>query len=213
MPNETNWQDITRRLDISQASETDACNHKTRVRGRAIRKVNYQFTVPAVNINLTAAGVNSFGCLFHQFNYTAPQAFRILDWTSAQATLNLTNLALVCVRWRSGNTAYRYRLMVTKDSQTENLFDNFYAVVRAPRYAGERIGANFSIELWSYFAGGTVILNDMIVTTGILALPDNSETRVKDIALANTVTRAQLDEPMPEVLPTTYTPNSHWLTN
>lgn len=213
MPNETNWQDITRRLDITPATQTDACNHKTRARGRAIKKINYEFTVPAVNINLTAEGVNSYGCLFHQFNYTAPQSFRILAWTSAQATLNLNNLALVCVRWRAGNVAHRYRLMVTKDSQTETLLDNFYAVVRAPRYNGERIGANFSIELWSYFSGGTVILNDMVVTTGILAIPNNADSRVQEIELANTVTRAQLDEPMPETLPIVYTPNSQWLTN
>jgi hypothetical protein len=211
---ETNWQDITRRLDINQADVTETCNPKPRGKGRAIGKVNYQFTIPAVNIDLGAAGVNSYGALFHQFNYTAPSSFRILNWTKGQATTDITNMCLVAVRYRVGTTVYRYRLTVANDSALDELFDSFFAVVRAPRYNGERIGANFSIELWSYFSSGRpVILNDITVTTGLLALPSSSNETEQDIPLAQTMNRAALALPMPEFLPVTYDAGSQWLTN
>jgi len=214
MPNETNWQDITRRLDLNPASVTASCQNKERGKGRAIRKVNYEFIIPGVNINLGAIGVYSYGALFHQFNYTAPRNFRILSWTPGQATSNLVNLAVVCVRYRIGTTVHRYRLTVTNDTATEALLDNFFAVVQAPRYNGELIRANFSVELWSYFAGGQpVILQDMIVTTGLLALPSSSDTVKESIELQQTMNRAALALPMPENLPVTYDVGSQWLTN
>ena len=78
MPNETNWQDITRRLDINEASVTDTCYPKTRGKSRAIKKIPLSFTLPAVTVP-TANVFGYYRRLVHQMNCVAVANFKIIN--------------------------------------------------------------------------------------------------------------------------------------
>lgn len=215
MPNETNWQDITRRLDITPATQTDACNHKTRARGRAITKVPYSFIIPAANIDTSLTGIAQRGALVRQLNYTAPSNFKMLSWTSSLATTDISNLAIVCIRYREGGTVYRYRMHTTNETYYDDILDVATGVpVPAPLYTNQRIKANFCIEFWSSFGfGETIDMREFTVLTNLLLLPANANTTGTTFEKLEQLERADLALAMPETLPVTYGASSSWLTN
>jgi hypothetical protein len=212
MPNETNWQDITRRLDISQASVTTACQHKERDKGRAIRKIGTEFTIPQVLVDYVANGITVAGALVHQINYTAPSAFRILGLrkTWPQIFGLATAPMAVCIRYRVGGTVYRYKIFTTFGAVG-------YDIVQAADYTNQRIEANFAIEFWSaQIQPGPVSYGQSfptVVELNTLSIPASSNSTVNTFDSVNTQTRADLDVAFPEPLPTVYGDNSCWLTN
>lgn len=217
MPNETNWQDITRRLDISQADVTTACQHKERSKGRAIKKIPWKFTVPATSNDLTTLGIIE-GCLLQQFNYTAPHSFRLLDAFMIRQFQSATVIPLVCVKWRVGSTVHRYMLPYAES--TQNIIANYNSKVQAPLYNRERILPNFTIELWSHYLNyqipsfaRTVATDLTVLTTSLLSIPDNSDSLDDSFNVEETIMRATLVSTFPEALPTVTTDNSSWLTN
>jgi len=215
MPNETNWQDITRRLDITPATQTDACNHKTRARGRAISKIPWTFTIPSITFTPNVIGSLRVGTLVAQFNYTAPSAFRILTPAIALQSSS-TNLLVACVRYRVGTTVTRYQLRYQPksselDEQTRRLCRVFCAL-----YDGDRIQPNFTIELWAGLvtaAGAATTTAEQVITTNILAIPDNADQLTDSFGISENLSRLDLDSAFPEALPTVYGDSSTWLTN
>lgn len=212
MPNETNWQDITRRLDINKASVTDTCNHKERSKGRAIRKIGTEFTIPQVLVEYYNNGIHAAGALVHQINFTAPSAFRILSMTKSWPQIFglATSPMTVCIRYRIGGTVYRYKIDTTYDGVP-------YDVVQAPAYTNQRIEANFCIEFWSaQIQPGPISYGQSFaatVTINTLSIPDSSDDTGNTLDSVNTQTRADLDVAFPDTLPTVYGDNSCWLTN
>jgi|JI10StandDraft_1071094.scaffolds.fasta_scaffold745237_2 hypothetical protein len=212
MPNETNWQDITRRLDISQADVTTACQHKERAKGRAIKKIGTEFTIPSVLVEYYNNGIQAAGALVHQINFTAPRAFRILGLTKTWpqffglATAPMT----VCIRYRVEDVVYRYKLQTTFSGVP-------YDIVQADNYTNQRIEPNFCIEFWSaQIQPGPISYGQnfaAVVAINTLSIPDNSDSIVNTFDSVNTQTRADLDVAFPDALPTVYGDNSCWLTN
>lgn len=215
MPNETNWQDITRRLDITPATQTDACNHKTRARGRAIGKIPWKFNIPAVSVEPLAVVPSVFsgnemnGCLIAQFNYTAPSNFKLLDGRVITQTSSAANESVYAISYRVGTTVYRYRL--------PNRYTELLALyhLQAPVYFNQLIKANFKIEVWAGFVGTILPIESPAntLTTNLLITPDNSDETSDSFDPLVEMARADLDSDFPEALPTVYGDDSSWLTN
>jgi hypothetical protein len=209
---ETKFENITNRLDINPATR-DTTYDKTLQKGRTIKKIPYQFVIPRTQIDLVAVGVAAGGALIHQFNLTAPINFRLLNNTVAILNQDILTYAFICIRYRIGATVVRYRLKLSGDSSFEALLDNFSGV-QAPAYNGQQIKTNFAIELWTLNGAQTNIdVGPFTVTTGLLRVPYYPGEEEAEIAIADELDRAELDQPMPEVLPTTYGDASCWLTN
>jgi len=218
MPNETNWQDITRRLDINPASvTTDSPLHKERTKGRAIKKVNWTFDIPAFTYDINANGILE-GCLIGQYNYTAPRAFRMLNYALGAPLSAATQVPLVTIKWRVGAVVTRY--MLPYDRSSFNIIEQFNRKVQAPMYDRQRIPANFSIEFWTHYLNyqipafaRIVSVEDSTMVTSLLALPASSDTLSETFDIAENLARATLVSTFPEALPTVTTDNSSWLTN
>jgi len=104
---ETNWDDITRRLDIvpasvntEEATQGQDCGNKQRGRGRAIRKVPYVFEVPAMTYSLAVVNAPVEGCLLKQYNYTASHAFRLLNPRLNAPITSASQWPMACIKWR-----------------------------------------------------------------------------------------------------------------
>lgn len=208
----SDFLEISNRLDIRK-SERDTTNDKSLQKSRPIQKVPYSFVIPRVQIDLTSFGVAQGGALVHQFNITAPRAFRILLNSARLNEADILTYALICVRYRVGTTVYRYRLKLSGDSILEGLLDNFSGV-QAPAYYNQHIGANFCIEFWTLNAGQTNIdVGPWTVMTGLLRNPLNVDDIGSEIAIVTEMARDDLSQPLPDVLPTPYGDDSCFLTN
>lgn len=98
-----------------------------------------------------------------------------------------------CIKWRIGTTVYRYKLWDDED-----------CVLYAPLYDGEKIGANFQIELWTISSSTTVSLTTAInITTSIRQQPSEVQT-LTAAALADGVASSdiyadQFDDSLPSL--------------
>ena len=215
MPNETNWQDITRRLDISKASVTDTCNKKERAKGRAIKKIPYIFTVPATSFNMSITNLKQKGLLLAQYNYTAPASFKLLRVDSFSSDDLVLNPPAICIRYRIGTTVYRYRLPYSNSAVEAILLSS--GRVQCPVYINQLIKANFTVEFWTGhiagIAGQQFSVPAFTVETNLLMLPDNSDSLYDSFGTSESLTRADLSIAMPETLPVDYGASSTWLTN
>lgn len=215
MPNETNWQDITRRLDINEASVTDTCYPKARSKGRAIKKIGREFTIPSLTYNPLAINPAMFfssnsinGTLITQFNYVAPANFKLLKFSINYPSAS--NAIGYYIRYREGNTIYRYRLPSLYSIFTD------YPSVQAEPYVAQLIKKNFTVEVWAGYVTLAFITTTpaaQTITTNLLSIPANSDSIIDEFAEPDEYTRAEQASTFPEVLPTVYGPNVQWLTN
>jgi hypothetical protein len=213
---ETNWQNITRRLDINQASR-DSTYDKTRGHGRTIKKVPWAFTIPAFTYNVNANSIPE-GCLLAQYNYTAPKAFRLLRAVIQTPQSAAPQVPLVCIKWRVGDIVHRYMLPYVYSSF--NIVEQHNRKVQAPLYDEQRIPANFCIEFWTHyliyqipFFARIVTIEDSSMTTNLLELPDDADETEETFDIAEILPRADLVSTFDEALPTVTVSNSSWLTN
>lgn len=209
-----NFDSVTKYLDRSPASidTTHVTKPSDRRTSRAIKKINYTFTIPQIQLNAVTLGAPVPGCLVHQLNFTAPLRFKILSMTGPPLAV-LNRFAFIAIRYRVGTTVYRYRLPLTGYSAVEALFDNF-KYVQGSKYTNQPILANFAIEIWTILNNQTNInLGPFVVTTGLLRNPVIPEETSDDIDASETLARADLEKPMPEALPVAYGDSSCWLTN
>lgn len=98
-------------------------------------RVNYNVTLPVFN----AATPSWKGAseIVLQYNYTASRNFYLTQRPAKPAGVNYG----LCIRYRVGNTVYRYKLW-----EDDNLI---LGEVAAPLYNSEIIKANFVLEIWS----------------------------------------------------------------
>ena len=199
MPNETNWQDITRRLDINKASVTDTCNPKARAKGRAIKKIPYIFTVPATSFDMSTTNLKQKGLLLAQYNYTAPAAFKVLHANSPTGGDFVLNPPAICIRYRVGTTVYRYRLPYNNSAVEAVLLSS--GRVQCPVYVNQLIKANFTVEFWTGhiagISGQQFSMPAFTVETNLLVLPDNSDSLYDSFDASESLTRAALSIAMP----------------
>jgi len=218
MPNETNWQDITRRLDINPASvTTDSPLHKARGKGRAIKKVPWTFAIPAFTYDVNTNGIPE-GCLIGQYNYTAPKTFRMLNYELVAPLSSAPQVPLVTIKWRIGTVVTRYMLPYNRSSF--NIIEQWNRKVQAPMYDRQRIPINFCIEFWTHYLtyqipafARIVTMLDSDITTGLLALPASSDSLSETFDISENIARTELVSTFPEALPTVTTENSSWITN
>lgn len=210
----SNWSDVTKHLDRTpgRIDTEQATKPYDRRVSRAITKLNYEFVIPATSINLLALGIQQAGALVQQYNYTAPGPFRILSLTP-EIQQDLGVAPVICIRYRVGNTVYRYRLTQFADSELEDLILSF-SKINAPLYTNQRIQANFAIEFWTLVTGqDDVVTSAMSVKTGLIRNPLDADEQSINVAALVNMDRAALKSNFPEALPTVYGANSCWLTN
>lgn len=205
------FERVVKYLDLRKASKDTTQNTKplTLYRGRCIKKLNIAFVVPAFN-----APNPGYATLFRQYNYTATKDFYVFDVYGYNPTILVYAM---CIKYRVGNTVYRYRLPVTNNSVSIALYEPLLAgAVQAPMYNNEVIKANFCIEFWSSaFPAAIVALAPYYIKTNLIRNPV-SASEVSDVigwSVAETMARADLDVAFPEDLPTPYASGSAWLTN
>jgi len=210
----SSFANITRRLDITPAT-VDTTYDKTRSISRAIKKLAYTFVVPATYEEL-AAPIAVEGCLVQQFNFTAPNYFRLM-----QHNINLTlpislHLPLVTVKFRVGTVVTRYILRDTLNGSA--VYNN--RKVQAPLYNQEVIAPNFVIEFWSQknnytpsIFGSKINTADSTFTTNLLEIPTSVDELSSPIELSSRLSRAELAVALPEALPTVYPATNNWLNN
>jgi hypothetical protein len=223
MPNETNWQDITRRLDINPASvTTDSPLSKNRGRGRAIAKVPTRLVIPSI----TFSAVLDFGLplysfqpsvILAQFNYSHTADFRLLHPVFPLLT-SMTPVPFMCIRYRVGGTVYRY--LIPCSSASPGLSALFMQQIRlsCPLYAGQLIKKHCVIEC--YILTGISAANyntypELFFETNRLNLPSSSDEVFVDINPTVTLLRSDMTVAIvpTEAIPTTYNDNISWLTN
>jgi len=202
----TSFEDITRRLDLNPATR-DTTYDKARAFGRAIKKINVGFTVPATT------ATNLGGCLLAQVNYTMTNPFKILRVVPKWTITNLTTLAWVAIRYRVAGVVYRYKIPYTLQSSVLGLL-RAASGLQCEWYNGEVIQPNFCVEYWGLLAFGAFSLGEFDIVTSRLRLPTSPDEENYSIDIAGTVlTRANLEQPMPETMPVVYGAASQWLTN
>lgn len=213
----SDFLEIANRLDIVK-SDRDTTYDKSLSKSRAISKIHYEFVIPRTVINLSALGVAQAGALVHQFNLTAPRAFRILKGINGADVTDSNKYCYLCVRYRVGETVYRYRLNVSGQSELEESLRSQF-IVHAKDYTNQYIATNFVIEVWTQSDEQTSIdIGPFTITTGILRNPANVDETEDTIDVAQELTREDLDVPFNffgvfEPLPTLYGNDGKWLTN
>lgn len=134
----------------------------------AIDKSPVQFTIPACIFQNATRAFYSY--IVGQFNYQASQPFSILNYKDLAITNSLlTTFCGLCIRYRIGAQVFRYNLI-----PKSLLFPSLVPNPPQSQYTGQKIGANFVIELWSpVFGDGAAcgLINPITYNTSILALP------------------------------------------
>lgn len=173
---------------------------------------NLQIEIPFVNIGL-----------IYQFNFSLAKAWRISNWKDIQAKLDsvmsIANIedVVFCVKHVVAGVAYRYKIAGRQiDVWDDQLFYNYdypkynsviavyepaMAVV-APWYAGERISANFTIEIWSASESLTNfdLTGNLIIGVNTLYIPSTLE-ETAGTQTGTGYSRNDLDFAIPAVVP------------
>lgn len=216
---ETSWQNITRRLDINQASR-DTTYDKTRSAGRIIKKVPYKIVIPSVTYNPVTdfglpAGYGSFavfGSLLATFHFTAPSAFRLLSPIIPDTSA--TNRVLIAISYRVGTTVTRYQIRNLSASRINDDTMRLLMKVACPLYTNQRIQPNFSIEYYSLnITNVSTTQPEVRLTTSLLKIPTDMDELSDTIECSQTVLRNEIAQAFPESIPTTYTQDTTWITN
>ena len=115
-------------------------------------------SLPAFSYNIGAwKGASE---IITQFNYAASKNFTVRRLPVVPANVNFC----LVIRWRSGDIVYRYKLWQTVG---ETLNEKIYN--------GEKIGANFVLEIWSTQTNSVVSLASAVTfNTSIRAVPSTS---------------------------------------
>jgi hypothetical protein len=203
---ETSWQNITRRLDINQVSR-DTTYDKTRGKGRNITKVGWNFVVPAYTVAYSTIGPR----IIVQYDYTAPSAFRILNYPTIAMTSTQLYRYSVAIRYREGTTSHRWRLTKFDTSAANQGYPSTESLCSQghPQYAGERILPNFTVEVWINFgtdmppfAFPKGLPVDITLQTNLLKLPDSVNDVGSELPLLTTYTN--FGAAFPENYPMSY---------
>lgn len=217
---ETDWQNITRRLDINKSSRDDTYD-KSRTKGRIIKKVPYRIVVPSITYNPVTdlglpagfAGLSVIGSLIATFHFTAPSSFRILQKV-IEPNVGNRNGVLLAISYRVGTTVTRYQLRNRSESTINDDIMRGLMKVACPLYTNERIQKNFSIEYYSLgITNASVTKLELAIPTSLLAIPADHNEQYVDIECSQVVLRNEIDEAFPEPIPTTYTQDTTWITN
>lgn len=210
---ESQFENITRRLDLNKASR-DTTYDKSRGRSRVIKKVGYDIYLPSVTFNHDNLGL-VYGMYVMQLNYTMPFNFRIINMSNKfYSAVGFT----LCIRWHNGNETFRYLLRHPSDVDAQEFVT--YCPVVAPLYTTQMIGANFSFEIWTGTnnmpVDNDIVTNAITFNTNRLRLPTSPD----DVASTNEVIESADRDflainliPGPEPIPTTYPNLGPWLPN
>ena len=215
---ETSWQNITRRLDIVQATR-DTTFDKTKAKGRGLAKIPYRFTVPSIRYNPTDLGLPTgfgslavIGSLIATFHFTAPSNFRLLH--PIIPSTGATNRVLIAISYREGTTVTRYQIRNLPASIINDDIMRVFMKVACPVYTNQLIKANFSIEYYSLNLTNVTTTQPAInLDTNLLAIPADTDELYVDIPCLETVMRTDIDEAFPEPIPTAYDQSTTWITN
>lgn len=217
----SDFPQIVKYLDINKAGKatTDAqggaLKDRTKLisKSRAIKKLNYTFNIA------NATGSNpGFGRIVAQYNFTAPKAFSILHVLSDRVGAHTPiEAAVMCVRYRIGETVYRYMLPISSILPYNDLFiDNTFTFpVQASLYNNQVIKANFCIEFWCLGVGFVNWnMGNLTIVSSLLINPVSADQKYYyPVSPLVSMNRANLVVAFPEALPTVYDANSAWLTN
>lgn len=179
---------------------------------RYIRKINTYITTPAFTFDGSA---RPQGILIFQCNFTVSSDFYVLNTPQVLPYAALfTFPPIVCIKYRIGTTAYRYRLPCEVVSPALNANDYRTQDVQATVYSNELIKKNFTIEFWQKVSNNTVTCPSLEFKLSMLDNPETPNDIENDVLPIESLTRADLVLTInPEVLPTPYISSSYWLTN
>lgn len=136
-------------------------------KAKVVRRVRTYFILPVFQ----ATFIDWIGASrpVYLINYAVSNNFTIATLPEKPSGANY----IPCIKWRSGNTVYRYKLWDHEDGK-----------LYVPVYSGQKIGKNFQIEIWTT-QGATASQAEAInIYTSIRPLPSTYTVSDTDIALA-----------------------------
>ena len=137
-----------------------------------VRRTQSYFVIPAFQNIMPEWKTASMPV--YLITYAVSNNFTIPTLPAKPATANF----IPCIKWRSGSTVYRYKL-----------WDDTAGILYVPIYAGEKIGKNFQIEVWSTETSNypmDILQNASAIEVGtsIHALPSSYTASDTDIQLS-----------------------------
>lgn len=148
---------VVKYLDLRKANrdETLVTRPFTLARARVIKKINTVYNFELINYPSSTSDFwdIKFPQILAQWNVSAEDDFRILnvaDFSDINFLLTFWNMADIAIKYRIGNEVTRYFLKPIIKANGQPVFS--LATINwpwyGPRYNGETIRKNFSIELW-----------------------------------------------------------------
>ncbi len=189
-----NWQDITKPFSLTQAVQT---NDSPWDKGytRIASSVSPLSTYISIPQNITN-DVGYHRRLMFQYNYTNDFDFYITNITQLMnfAAWYLAD-GCVCVKWRVGETVYRYRILDYRSDYNWSFF---------PLYTNQKVKKNFVIEFWEDNNGLAGITQDIALKTDRIAIPSTIDDGDFIIPLNPALPLASLTQPFPLLYPIDY---------
>lgn len=201
-----------------QATKTEAANSPNRfdkyysfAKTRDIKKIPGVFYLPE-HYEVTG-DTNQVGFIVFQYNVTLSEPVYILN---APALLTYDGgvrfqNCFLCIRWRVGNTVYRYRLTDIRDEfGFEGIFGYFNT------YTNQLVPVNFVIEYWIKWDVNVLSPQvGSVLTRMVTSIEVNPQTadEIEHVLVTPTFVRDELFVALPETIPTPYDAAGPYLTN
>lgn len=218
----SNFTSVIKYLDLDRSSKDETINTKplTLDRSRAIKKVQDTVTIPAHFYTFAQLPANYVGRMLFQYNVTVGYPFSFVV-----EPMHLANRVFggsMFIKWREGNTVYRYRInaggaiaVVQQFGQPNTQLFSWFGTNND--YTNQFVGSNCCFEFWlanvtPFFA--FIGLKEPL-TIRLTKLRNPSDPDDLGISVGNisgVLQIADLGVNLPEALPYNQA-NQAWLTN
>jgi len=212
------WQHLIKPFTVTPVSEDNLTDRKIDTVFAPVNAVETKVISIAVpKINFTPAYIGAVTpvvpLIVGQYNYTIGYPVTIINTTDIvlDPAKGILNNVAICLRYRVGNTVYRYLLSKTLNATSRSK-------IPYPFYSNQVIKSNFVIEFWqlNQVAANVGVTADFLFKTGQIYIPTDETDSGPTIMPIQSVDYTTLKTGFPTGVPPIVEPQNAagpWLSN